>query len=138
MSGSAKLWAMHSTSEELNRTVFFNSYKRIDSFFWGTELASSGLPQGRELDILEALKGEVPADVFTKSYANPVGGTSEKQRDNLRNAVSLLKQAGYEIRGNKMVKAATGEPLKFEILLSSPILEVVAVPYVTMLPENRY
>ncbi|MCF1474211.1 MULTISPECIES: extracellular solute-binding protein [Rhizobium/Agrobacterium group] len=119
--------------EELNRTVFFNSYKRIDSFFWGTELASSGLPQGRELDILEALKGEVPADVFTQPYANSVGGTPEKQRDNLRNAVSLLKQAGYEIRGNKMVKAATGEPLKFEILLSSPILEVVAVPYVTML-----
>ncbi|MBB4009641.1 extracellular solute-binding protein [Allorhizobium taibaishanense] len=119
--------------EELNRTVFFNSYKRVDSFFWGTELASSGLPQGRELEILKALKDEVPSEIFTEPYTNPVGGTPEKQRDNLRKAISLLTQAGYEIRGNKMVKVATGEPLKFEILLSSPILEVVAVPYANML-----
>jgi hypothetical protein len=39
--------------EEQNRTLFFEQYERINSFFYGTELASSGLPQGRELEILE-------------------------------------------------------------------------------------
>ncbi|MDQ0455408.1 extracellular solute-binding protein [Rhizobium paknamense] len=119
--------------EELNRTVFYNAYKRVNSFFWGTELASSGLPEGKELEILNSVKDEVPPQVFTTPYTNPVGGTPEKQRDNLRKAVGLLKEAGYELRGNRMVNAKTGAPLSFEILLSSPTLEVVAVPYANML-----
>lgn len=115
--------------EELNRTVFYGAYKRVDSFFFGTELASRGLPEGRELEMLNEVKDKVPAEVFTTPYANPVGGTPQAQRDNLRKAVALLKDAGYEIRGGRMVNAATGAPLGFEILLSNPMLEVVAVPY---------
>jgi microcin C transport system substrate-binding protein len=115
--------------EELNRTVAFNTYKRIDSYFWGTELASSGLPQGRELAILQGLKDQVSPEVFTTPYKNPVGGDPQKSRDNLRKAVGLLKEAGYEIRGNAMVNSKTGKPLSFEILLSSAFLERWAVPY---------
>jgi microcin C transport system substrate-binding protein len=115
--------------EELNRTVAFNTYKRIDSFFWNTELASSGLPQGRELEILNGLKDKLSPDVFTTAYSNPVGGDPQKSRDNLRKAVGLLKEAGYAIKGNRMVNTKTGQPLSFEILLSSPTLERWAVPY---------
>ena len=60
--------------EEMNKQIFFGQYKRISSYFDGTELASSGLPEGRELEILETVRAEVPAEVFTKPYTNPVGG----------------------------------------------------------------
>lgn len=119
--------------EELNRTVFFNSYKRLDSFFWGTELASKGLPEGRELEILNEIKDKVPPEVFTTPYANPVAGTPEKSRDNLRKAVALLKEAGYEIRGSQMVSTATGKPFSFEILLKGAQFEPVGVPYSNLL-----
>lgn len=115
--------------EEMNRTIFYDQYKRVSSFFYGTELASSGLPEGRELEILETLRGKVPDAVFTTPYENPVGGDPAKTRANLREAVRLFKEAGYELRGTKMVKAATGEPFSFEILLNSPIIEKVAIPY---------
>ncbi|NBB48055.1 ABC transporter substrate-binding protein [Rhizobium sp. CRIBSB] len=115
--------------EELNRTVFFNAYQRVDSFFFGTELASTGLPEGKELELLTSLKDKVPASVFDTPFKNPVGGTPQASRDNLRKAVELFKQAGYELRGNAMVNSKTGEPFRFELLLSSPQLEVVAVPY---------
>ncbi len=115
--------------EELNRTVFYNAYFRVSSFFNGTELASSGLPQGQELELLTALKDKVPASVFDTPYTNPVGGSPQASRDNLRRAVELFKQAGYELRGNAMVNAQTGQPFRFELLLSNPQLEVVAVPY---------
>ncbi|MCX8995658.1 extracellular solute-binding protein [Rhizobiaceae bacterium BDR2-2] len=115
--------------EELNRTIAFSAYKRVDSFFWGTELASSGLPEGREKEILEGLKDKVPERVFTTPYANPVGGDPQKSRENLRTALTLFREAGYELRGNRLVNAATGEPFVFEILLSSPTLERWAVPY---------
>ena len=81
--------------EEMNKQIFFGQYKRISSYFDGTELASSGLPQGGELEILEAVRAEVPPELFTKPYTNPVGGSPEAVRENLREAVRLMKEAGY-------------------------------------------
>ncbi|PZM16052.1 extracellular solute-binding protein [Rhizobium tubonense] len=115
--------------EELNRTVFFNQYTRVNSFFFGTELASSGLPQGRELELLNEVKDKVPASIFTTPYTNPVAGDPQKFRDNLRHAIELFKEAGYVLKGNQMVNAKTGQPFSFEILLSSPILERATLPY---------
>jgi len=121
--------------EDLNKNLAYGGLKRVDSFFWGTELASSGLPQGKELEILNGLKDEVPARVFTTPYTNPVGGDPNKVRDNLRTAVSLLKDAGWELKGNRMVNAKTGQPLSFEILLNSQSQERTVMPYVTSLKK---
>ncbi|WDZ76645.1 extracellular solute-binding protein [Ensifer adhaerens] len=115
--------------EEMNRTVFYNQYTRIDSYFWNTDLASSALPQGAELAILDEVKDKVPPEVFTTPYKNPVGGTPQAARDNLRQAIALMKEAGFELKGNRMVDAKTGKPFSFEILLSSATLERVALPY---------
>ncbi len=115
--------------EELRRTIFYDSYDRVDSFFFRTELASSGLPEGRELEILNEVKDLVPAKVFTTPYENPVNGDPQKLRENLRKAVNLLREAGYELRGNRMVNAKTGEPLSFEIMLGGPTIEPVALAF---------
>jgi microcin C transport system substrate-binding protein len=115
--------------EELNRTIFYGAYSRIDSYFYGSELASSGLPQGRELEILNEIKDKVKPEVFTEEYKNPVGGDPKRFRDNLRKAVSLLKEAGYDIKGRQMVNLKTGKPLEFEIMLNTPIIERVALPF---------
>src|SRR3569623_1681652 len=58
--------------ESLNKTLFYGQYERISSYFYGTPLASSGLPQGAELDDLNAVKDKIPAEVFTTPYINPV------------------------------------------------------------------
>ena len=115
--------------EELNKTIFFDQYERIDSFFFGSELASEGLPEGLELEILETVRDKIPEEVFTTPYNNPVGGNARNLRSNLREAVRLFKEAGYEIRDGKMVNVETGEPFQFEILLNGPIIERVALPY---------
>ncbi|HXV30607.1 MAG TPA: extracellular solute-binding protein, partial [Sinorhizobium sp.] len=115
--------------EELQRTIFFNEYTRIDSFFYGSELASHGRPQGRELEILNEVKDLVPPEVFTTEYTNPVSGDPQKLRDNLRKAITLFKEAGYELRNNRMVNAKTGEPFTFEMLLDGPTIERVALPF---------
>lgn len=115
--------------EEQNRTLFYDAYQRIDSYFFGSELASSGLPAGRELDILEELRGQIPESVFTQEYKNPIGGDPQKIRANLREAVTLLNRAGYELKSGKLINSTTGEPFTIELLLGSPILEKVALPY---------
>ena len=116
--------------EDLNRNLAHNAYQRVDSYFWGTELASSGLPEGREKEILEGLKDKVPAAVFTTPYTNPVNGDPQKVRENLRKALTLFKEAGYELKGNKLVETKTGKPFGFEILLSNPSFERTVTPFV--------
>jgi microcin C transport system substrate-binding protein len=116
--------------EDLNRNLAHSAYERVDSYFWGTELASSGLPEGREKEILEGLKDKVPAAVFTTPYTNPVAGDPQKVRENLRKALELFKEAGYELKGNRLVNATTGAPFGFEILLSNPSFERTVTPFV--------
>jgi len=118
--------------EELNRTIFFGQYERINSFFYGTDLAASGLATGKELEILESVRDLVPEEVFTTAYANPVGGSPENLRSNLAKALELLEEAGYRLDGNRLVDA-NGEQLSFEILLNGPTIEVVAIPWQTNL-----
>jgi len=106
--------------EEMNRTIFFGQYKRIDSYFAGTELASSGVPEGKELEILQTVKDKIPGDLFTKPYANPVGGNPQAVRDNFRQALALFRDAGYEIKDTRLVNAKTGEPFSVELLVDDP------------------
>ena len=101
--------------EEMNKQFFFGQYRRINSYFEGTELACSGLPQGEELKILEPLRDKVPPEVFTTPYANPVSGTAEKVRANWQEGMRLLAAAGYEVRDHKQVNARTGQTLSAEI-----------------------
>jgi microcin C transport system substrate-binding protein len=110
--------------EEMNKQIFFGQYTRIASYFEGTELASRGLPSGRELEILETVRGQVPAEVFTTEYKNPVGGSPENVRSNLREAMKLLKEAGYEVKDRKLV-GKDGAPFEIEMLTQDPSFERV-------------
>lgn len=109
--------------EELNRTIFYGQYDRIDSYFFGADgLRWTGLPEGEELEILESVRHMVPEEVFTTEYTNPVAGDPQKLRANLRTALDLLGEAGYTLDGNRLVDA-NGDQLSFEILLNGPTQE---------------
>ncbi|WP_445502289.1 extracellular solute-binding protein [Microvirga sp. G4-2] len=118
--------------EELNRTVFYGLYERVGSYFHGLELASSGLPEGKELEILESLRDKVPPSVFTMPYKNPVNDTNDAIRSNLREADRLLREAGWNVKNGHRVNAK-GEPLSVELLSSSPNEERVFLPYKAVL-----
>jgi microcin C transport system substrate-binding protein len=115
--------------EEMNKQIFFGQYKRITSYFDGTELASSGLPEGQELEILQTVRDKVPPELFVKPYTIPVGGNRENVRANLREATRLMKEAGYEVRNQKLVNAKTGEALSVEMLTEDPSVERVILFY---------
>jgi microcin C transport system substrate-binding protein len=115
--------------DEMNKQLFFGQYHRITSYFDGTELASSGLPEGIELEILNAVRDKVPPEVFTTPYTNPSVGSPEKVRANLIEATRLLKEAGYQIRDRKLINVKSGEPLSVEVLLNEPTFERVVLFY---------
>jgi microcin C transport system substrate-binding protein len=115
--------------EQMNREIFFDQYKRSASYFAGTELAATGLPAGRELELLAAVRDKIPPDVFTKPYTNPVNGNPEAVRNNLREAIRLLKQAGHEVRDQQLVNVKTGEPYAIEMLTDDPSFQRVFLFY---------
>jgi len=121
--------------EEMNQQLFYGQYERIGSYFAGTELASSGLPEGRELEILETVRDKLPPEVFTTEYKNPVGGNPENVRANLREGFRLLKEAGYEVRDRRLVDVKSGVPFEMELLTSEPTFERVLLRYKSSLEK---
>jgi microcin C transport system substrate-binding protein len=115
--------------EWMNANLFYGSYARTQSYFSNSELASSGVPEGRELEILQAYKGRVPEALFTEEYRLPVTDGSGNNREGLRRGLDLLRQAGWSVRNRRLVNAE-GQAFAFEILLNGPSFERVALPYV--------
>jgi microcin C transport system substrate-binding protein len=114
--------------ESINKDIFYGQYTRLKSYFDGIPLAATGLPEGKELEILNTVKDEVPPEVFTKEYVNPVNATPADSRNNLRAALGLLKEAGYELKDNKLVDA-NGQQLSVEFLMNGPLYEKIALRY---------
>jgi microcin C transport system substrate-binding protein len=111
-----------------NKNLFYDQYARSTSYFSNSELASSGLPQGKELDILEKYRDQVPEEVFTTEFTVPVTDGSGNLRDNLRVAQEILGEAGWTVKDGKLSNDA-GENLDFEILLDSPLFERIVQPF---------
>lgn len=116
--------------EWTNKHLFFGAYKRTNSFFSNSDLAATGLPQGKELALLEPYRNELPAELFTQPYQSPTTDGSGNTRHNIRRAVELLRAAGWEYKGTQLVNSTTGQPFKFEVLLYSKDFERVVLPYI--------
>ena len=113
-----------------NQNLFYGQYTRSNSFFTNSELASSGVPEGEELALLEPYRDQLPAELFTEPFTLPVTDGSGNLRENLRTASELLSAAGWEIQDGALTSTETGETLTLEFLLYSPTFERVVSPVV--------
>lgn len=113
-----------------NKQFAYGDYTRIKSFFENSSLASSGLPTGRELEILEKYKGKIPEEVFTTEYMPPKTDGSGNNRENMRIATKLLEEAGYKLGKDGVRVNDKGVRLSFEIIDSSPLFERWVNPYI--------
>jgi len=118
--------------DKINRAIYFGLYKRINSYYGDQILAARGLPQGRELAILQQLRDEaaeaIPAEVFTQPFHLPHYQTGDDERRYLSEAMTLLNEAGWQLEGSRLVDRQ-GQPFEIEFLLQSPALERAAFFY---------
>lgn len=113
--------------EWVNKTIFYGAYVRNGSFFENTEFQATGVPQGRELELLKPFADMLPPALFTQAYANAKTDGSGNARENLLKAQKLLEEAGWTVKDGKRVNAK-GEPLVIEFLLRQPTMERVIGP----------
>ncbi|MGV3345888.1 extracellular solute-binding protein [Enterobacteriaceae bacterium LUAb1] len=101
----------------MNKTLFYQSYKRTSSYFQNTVYAASGLPDAAELNLLRPLKGQIPDSVFTTPFSPPHSDGSGYDRKSLLNATRLLKEAGWIVKNKQLLNEKTSQPFRFELLL---------------------
>ena len=112
-----------------NKNLFYGQYARTESFFENSELASSGLPEGEELQILNRFRDRLPTEVFEETYRAPKTKGDGRPRQNLRLASRLLKEAGWEVREGKLINVESGEPFNFEFLITNQAFERIVLPF---------
>lgn len=112
-----------------NRTVAYGLMEPFSSYWQGSDIAASDLPQGEELAILDRFRGQVPDEVFTTAFKPPRTGDEGALRRNLLEAQKLLSEAGWEIKGGTLTNAESGAPFAFEFLIHLPVYEKWIGPY---------
>jgi peptide/nickel transport system substrate-binding protein len=116
--------------EWINRNFFFGLYGRSGGFFAGSELSAYGrAADDRERALLQPFIERIPPGILDGSYRLPVSDGSGRDRTALRQALTLLSQAGYELEGTVMRQGATKAPLAFEILVTTRDQERIALAF---------
>jgi peptide/nickel transport system substrate-binding protein len=119
--------------EWLNRSYFFGRYRRTASFFEDSELSARGRSaDAAERALLAPYPDAVRQDVLNGTWAPPVSDGSGRDREALRRALPLFREAGYELSGTVLRRRAgtgAGEPFGFEFLAAEKDQERFALAF---------
>ncbi len=116
-----------------NQKIFYDQYTRSESYFSNSELASSGIPKGDELALLDQYRDLLPPEVFTEPYVAPKTDGSGWSRENLLKALDLIEDAEGWAIDDGVLKNQQNQPLVMEMLLYSSSFERLILPYVSNL-----
>lgn len=119
--------------EWTNTNIFAGAYKRSNTYFPNSELGARGLPSQGELKLLKPYNNELPKELFTEPFQLPQTRGNGNIRPQLREALRLLKEAGWEVRDARLVNMETGAPFQFEILIDQNSFARVLTPYISNL-----
>ncbi len=116
--------------ETTQRTLLYGQRTRTKSYFPNSDFGASGAPTEAEVAILEPYKDQLAPKVLTEAFEPPKTDGSGRIRANMRKAIALFKEAGWSLKGGKLLNDQTGEQMSIEFLLSSPVLEGITSAFV--------
>lgn len=118
--------------EWTNESLQYGLFQQRNSFWEGTHLAAQGVPEGRELAILESLGSSLDPALLTSEPVSAHTSKPERPNDrrNLRAAMGLLDEAGWTVGDDGVRRNAQGETLRIEFLSDDPVLDRIIMPFV--------
>ncbi len=115
--------------EWLNKNLFYGAYSRVSSYFQNSEFMATGLPEGDELALLDEFRDQLPESVFNEVYTLPVNDGSGNLRRQYRAALKLFKEAGWEVKNQKLTNVETGEAFALELIIAQPSVEKIGLAF---------
>lgn len=124
--------------EWTNKSLLYGLFKQQRSFSTGTRLEAKGLPQGAELEFLRSLGDVVPEEIFTQEPWVPHKSDPDRllTRKNMRRALNLFAEAGWEVADDGLLRNSAGESLRLNFLLNasgSPTSRAIAENFISNL-----
>ncbi|MCA0871725.1 extracellular solute-binding protein [Seohaeicola saemankumensis] len=118
--------------EWTNESLQYGLFQQRHSFWQGTHLEATGLPEGRELEVLQALGDALDPAVLTGEPVSAHSSNADRQSDrrNIRRAMKLLDEAGWKVGDDGKRRNAGGQTLKVEFLSDQPTLDRILLPFV--------
>ena len=116
--------------EWANRVYWYSGMERNNSFFMRSGMQAKGLPSEAELALLRPFESALPPRVFTHPVPLAENSPFGRNREMLLRADALLKEAGWVVKDFDRVHTRTGQPLRFEFVISFGDYERMLVPFV--------
>lgn len=122
--------------ESIQRTLLYGQYKRIQSYFPNSNYGVTGQPIEAVKSVLAPFADKIPESALTHAFVPPKTDGSGRARSNTRRALNLFKQAGWEVRGGKLVSTETGKQFQLELMTAYPESQRLALPYIERLKDS--
>jgi len=113
--------------ETIKRTILYNQYSRINSYFPNSEYGASGKPSTEELAVLEPFRDQLAPEVLSDAFIAPQSDGSGRNRKQMREALKLFNAAGWNLENGKLMK--DGVQMGVELLLVQPDGQRVGAPF---------
>jgi peptide/nickel transport system substrate-binding protein len=115
--------------EWTNKNLFEGAYSRTGSFWQNSELSALGVPASDgEKALLQPYADKLLPEVMDGIWKPVETDGSGRDRETILKAVMMLKEAGFNVKDQKMI-GADGKPLSFEILCANGSEEKLALVY---------
>ncbi|WP_371347333.1 extracellular solute-binding protein [Ancylobacter sp. IITR112] len=119
--------------EWTNKNLMFDAYKRTTSFFENSDLEAEGPAGPDEVALIERISNRLtPEDIAVLKappWSPPVSDGSGQDRALLRRGTQLLREAGWTIKGGRLVDPQ-GDGLTIEFLDDENGLERHTAPFI--------
>lgn len=114
-----------------NESLQFSLFSQRESFWQGSDLQAVGVPEGRELELLQTVADQIDPAILTETVTVPHTSSPDQiDRANLRLAIDLMEAAGWVPGDDGLLRNAAGETFPLEFMMDNPSFERILVPYV--------
>ncbi len=127
-----------SISRRINQQLLYSQYTRTGSYFENSELKATGLPQGRELAILEPLEGPAAAEVFTTRTTTRSAAATGSIARTSRQPRACCEQAGWNLKGRTRTNAGRPAAHRRDSCSYSPTFETPRAALHRRLQQARH
>ena len=109
--------------EWTNASLQYDLFAQRHSFVENAPHQAKDLPEGAELDFLETLGNLVPQDILTTPAVMAHASKPDRPQDrrNLRKALKMLGEAGWNVDDSGKLRNAQGQTLDIKLLLPASV-----------------